>query len=131
MSQATTEILEKLKTLTLVESVELASQMEETFSINTNLPIGGMVIRPADANPSDDRRAEQEQTTYDVILELVAADKRVAALKAIRRLTDLGLKEAKDFCSELPKPVKEGVSKSDAEAAKAGLEAAGGKVTIR
>jgi large subunit ribosomal protein L7/L12 len=73
----------------------------------------------------------EEQTTFDVVLEEVASDKRVAALKVIRNLTSLGLKEAKDFTTSLPKAVKEGVSKEDAEAAKAQLEEAGGKVTIK
>jgi len=75
--------------------------------------------------------AAEAQTTFDVVLEDVAADKRVAVLKVIRNLTNLGLKEAKEFTTALPKTVKEGVSKEDADAAKAQLEEAGGKVTIK
>ena len=72
----------------------------------------------------------EEKTTFDVILEDIASDKRVAVLKVIRNLTSLGLKEAKDFTTSLPKAVKEGTSKEDAEAAKQQLELAGGKVKI-
>jgi large subunit ribosomal protein L7/L12 len=75
--------------------------------------------------------AAEEKTTFDVILESVAEDKRVAVLKVIRSLTNLGLKEAKDFTSSLPKAVKEGVSKEEAEAAKKELEESGGKVVIK
>jgi large subunit ribosomal protein L7/L12 len=75
--------------------------------------------------------ADVEKTTFDVVLESIAEDKRVAALKAIRSLTSLGLKEAKDFCSSLPKAVKEGASKDEAETAKKELEGAGGTVVIK
>ena len=75
--------------------------------------------------------AAEEKTTFDVILEDVASDKRVAVLKVIRNLTQLGLTEAKEFTTSLPKTVKEGVSKDDADEAKTQLEEAGGKVTIK
>ena len=75
--------------------------------------------------------AAEEQTTFNVILEDVASDKRVAVLKVIRNLTQLGLKEAKEFTTSLPKAVKEGISKEEADEAKSQLEEAGGKVTIK
>jgi large subunit ribosomal protein L7/L12 len=131
MSQITEEILEKLKTLTLIEAVELASQIEETFGVDTRAFGGGVIIAPRIGGVSGEVEVESEKTTFDVILESIEGDKRVAVLKTVRTLTSLGLKEAKDFCSSLPKAVKEGVSKEEAEMAKKDLERAGSKVTIR
>jgi large subunit ribosomal protein L7/L12 len=129
MSQATKEILENLKTLTLLEAAELVSQIEETFGVDTTASARG--IRIISSNNRSGRTSQKaEKTTFDVILKSVADDKRVAALKVIRSLTSLGLKEAKDFCSSLPKTVKEGISREEAETVKKELEGAGGKVII-
>jgi len=131
MSQVTNEIIEKLKTLTLLEAAELVSQIEETFGVDASATtIRRGIIPRITRGGADDLSKEAEQTTFNVVLESVSENKRVAALKAIRRLTDLGLKEAKDFCSSLPKIVKEGVSKEESETAKKELEEAGAKVTI-
>jgi large subunit ribosomal protein L7/L12 len=130
MSQVTKEILEKLKTLTLLEAAELVSQIEETFGVDTSTPVRGIRRIPAIRDGSSGNIPKSEKTTFDVILKSVSDDKRVAALKAIRSLTNLGLKEAKDFCSSLPKTVKEGISKEEAETVKKELEGAGGKVII-
>jgi large subunit ribosomal protein L7/L12 len=129
MSQVTEEILRKLKALTLVEAVELASQIEETFGVSASVSGGGVLPIPRGGGMV--REAESEKTTFDVVLESVSGDKRVAVLKAIRALTSLGLKEAKDFCSSLPKVVKEGISKEEAEIVKKDLERAGSKVTVK
>ncbi len=132
MSATTNEILEKLKTLTLLEAAELVSQIEETFGVDASAPVGGAVmVAAAGGAAGGGAAAAEEKTTFDVILESVAEDKRVAVLKVIRSLTNLGLKEAKDFTSSLPKAVKEGVSKEEAEAAKKELEESGGKVVIK
>lgn len=131
MSATTNEILEKLKTLTLLEAAELVSQIEETFGVDASAPVGGGMVMMASGGGGAAAAAVEEKTTFDVILESVAEDKRVAVLKVIRSLTNLGLKEAKDFTSSLPKAVKEGVSKDEAEAAKKELEESGGKVTIK
>ncbi len=128
MSTTTTEIIEKLKGLTLFESSQLVSQIEETFGVNASLPVGGGAVGSAADGGS--KEAVEEKTTFDVILEDVAGDKRVAVLKVIRNLTSLGLKEAKEFTTSLPKTVKESVSKEEAEAAKKQLEESGGKVKI-
>lgn len=128
MSTTTTEIIEKLKGLTLFESSQLVSQIEETFGVNASLPVGGGVV--ASAADGGSKEAAEEKTTFDVILEDVAGDKRVAVLKVIRNLTSLGLKEAKEFTTSLPKTVKESVSKEEAEEAKKQLEESGGKVKI-
>ncbi len=128
MSTTTTEIIEKLKGLTLFESSQLVSQIEETFGVDASLPVGGGAV--ASAADGGSKEAVEEKTTFDVILEEVAGDKRVAVLKVIRNLTSLGLKEAKEFTTSLPKTIKESVSKEEAEAAKKQLEESGGKVKI-
>ena len=131
MSITTEEIITKLKTITLLEATELVSRIEETFGVDASAPTGGISL-PAMVGGSSREGAEvvEEKTTFNVILEDIASDKRVAVLKVIRNLTSLGLKEAKEFTSSLPKAVKEGVSKDEAETAKQQLEEAGGKVKI-
>jgi large subunit ribosomal protein L7/L12 len=129
MSTTTDDILEKLKNISLFEAKELVAQIEETFGVDASTPIGGFGVAPAEAG-GQSSEAVEEKTTFDVILESIASDKRVAVLKAIRNLTSLGLKEAKDFTTSLPKAVKESVSKEEADAAKQQLEDAGGVVKI-
>jgi large subunit ribosomal protein L7/L12 len=129
MSVTTEEILEKLKTISLFEAKELVSQIEETFDVDASTPAGGFSAGPLEGG-GPGVEAVEEKTTFDVILESVASDKRVAVLKSIRNLTSLGLKEAKEFTTSLPKAVKESVSKEEAETAKQQLEEAGGQVKI-
>ena len=129
MSTTTNEIIEKLKSITLLEAAELVSQIEETFGVDASVPVGGVMAPPQEGGGSPSEAVE-EKTTFDVILEEVPSDKRVAVLKVIRNLTSLGLKEAKEFTTSLPKAVKESVSKEEAEQAKQQLEQAGGKVKI-
>lgn len=133
MSTTTDELIEKLKTITLFEASELVAQIETTFGVDASAPVGGFVAAPGAgaAGGGAAASAAEEQTTFNVILEDVSSDKRVAVLKIIRNLTQLGLKEAKEFTTSLPKAVKEGVSKEEAEEAKTQLEEAGGKVTIK
>jgi large subunit ribosomal protein L7/L12 len=128
MSQTTERILEKLKTLTLLEATELVSQIEKTFGVDASGSRGRVVIAP---RIRDKEATEEEKNTFDVVLESIDRDKRVATLKAVRTLTSLGLKEAKEFCSSLPKVVKKGVTKEEAETTKEELEKAGSKVTIK
>lgn len=129
MSKTTDEILEKLKTISLFEAQELITQIEETFGVDASTPVAGAGVTTIDPSAQVGEAAE-EKTTFDVILESVASDKRVAVLKTIRNLTSLGLKEAKDFTASLPKAVKESVSKEEAETAKQQLEESGGQVKI-
>lgn len=129
MSAATDEILEKLKSLTLLEAADLVKQIEEAFGVSAAAPVGGMMMAaPGVAAPAEE---VEEQTEFSVILEEVPADKKIAILKVVRTLTGLGLKEAKDMVEAAPKPVKEGVAKDAAEDAKKQLEEAGGKVSIK
>ena len=131
MSTTTNEIIEKLKSITLLEAAELVSQIEETFGVDASAPAGGGFVMANIGAGSGQNEAVEEKTAFDVILEDVPTDKRVAVLKIIRNLTSLGLKEAKELTTTLPKAIKEGVSKEDADAAKQQLEEAGAKVAIK
>ncbi|KAB8319221.1 50S ribosomal protein L7/L12 [Tolypothrix campylonemoides VB511288] len=130
MSAATDQILELLKTLPLLDAAALVKQIEETFGVSAAAPVGGFVAAAPGAAPAAAEPVE-EQTEFDVILESVPADKKIAVLKVVRELTGLGLKEAKDLVEAAPKPVKEAIAKDAAEAAKKQLEDAGGKVTVK
>ena len=130
MSAATDEILEKLKTLTLLEASELVKQIEETFDVSAAAPAGGMMMMAAGGASGGDGEAAEEKTEFDVVLEDFGGNK-IAVLKAVRALTGLGLKEAKAMVEGAPKAIKEGVSKDDAEAAKKQLEEAGAKVSVK
>ena len=129
MSTTTNEIIEKLKSLTLLEAAELVSQIEETFGVDASAPVGGGFIAAPGA-VGGAAEAVEEKTTFDVIIEDVPADKRVPVLKVVRNLTSLDLKEAKEAITALPKAIQQGISKDDAEAAKKQLEEAGAKVKI-
>jgi len=130
MSTTTNEIIEKLKSITLLEAAELVSQIEETFGVDASTPVGGgFMTAPGAAGPATTEVVE-EKTTFDVIIEDVPSDKRVPVLKVVRNLTSLDLKEAKEAITSLPKAIQQGVSKDDAETAKQQLEDAGAKVKI-
>ena len=128
MSQTTQEIIEKLKGITLFEATELVAEIENTFKVDASLTSSGAA--PAGVPGAPGAQPEEEKTEFDVILEGIASDKRVAALKVIRNITSLGLKEAKDFTTSLPKAVKEAISKEEAETIKKQLEEVGGTVKI-
>ena len=130
MSTTTNEILEKLKSITLLEAAELVSQIEETFGVDASAPVGGAVMAMPAAGGGAAAEEVEEKTTFDVVLEDVPSDKRVPVLKIIRNLTSLDLKEAKEAITTLPNTIIKGVSKEDAEAAKQQLEETGSKVTI-
>ena len=130
MSAATDNILEQLKTLSLLEASELVKQIEEAFGVSAAAPVGGMMMMPGAAGAAPAEEAV-EQTEFEVILESVPADKKIAVLKIVRELTGLGLKEAKDLVEAAPKAVKEGLAKDAAEDAKKRIEEAGGKVTVK
>lgn len=125
---ATEEILEKLKSLTLLEAADLVKQIEETFGVSAAPAAGVMMAAPGAPGAAEEA---EEQTEFDVVLEEVPADKKIAVLKVVRTLTGLGLKEAKEMVESTPKSIKEGVSKEDAEEAKKSLEDAGGKVALK
>ncbi|MDJ0533923.1 MAG: 50S ribosomal protein L7/L12 [Xenococcaceae cyanobacterium MO_207.B15] len=124
---AVEEILEKLKTLSLLEAAELVKGIEETFGVSAAASAGVVMAAPT-AGPAVE---EEEKTEFDVILEEVPKDKKIAILKVVRSITGLGLKEAKAMVEETPKAIKEGVPKDDAEETKKKLEEAGAKVAVK
>jgi len=131
MSATTDEILDKLKTLTLLEAAELVKQIEEAFGVSAAAPAGGMMMMAAPGGAAAPAEEVEEKTEFDVMLDEVPADKKIAVLKVVRTLTGLGLKEAKDLVEAAPKAVKEAIAKDAAEDAKKQLEEAGAKVSIK
>ena len=123
MSLTKEDIMNAIADMSVMDIVELVSAMEEKFGVSAS---AAMVAGPAAA----DAGAAEAQTEFDVILS-GAGDKKVNVIKAVREITGLGLKEAKAVVDNAPGAVKEGVSKEDAEAAKAVLEAAGALVEIK
>jgi len=123
-------IIEQLKDLTLLEAADLVKQIEETFNVSATAAAAPINMVAANAG-SGSAEAVEEKTEFDLILEDVPADKKIAVLKVVRGLTGLGLKEAKDLVEAAPKPIKEGMSKADAEAGKKQLEEAGAKATLK
>jgi large subunit ribosomal protein L7/L12 len=124
---STDQLIDAFKELTLIELSEFVSQFEEVFNVTAAAPVA---MAAAPAAGGDGGGAASEQDEFDVILEEGGAQK-IAVIKEVRALTNLGLKEAKDLVEAAPKPVLEKVKKDAAEAAKATLEAAGAKVTIK
>jgi large subunit ribosomal protein L7/L12 len=128
MSDKTDNILEELKTLTLLEASELVKRIEEAFGVDASASGGGMMMMAAPAAAAE---PEEEKTEFDLVLEEVPADKKIAILKVVRGMTGLGLKEAKEIVESAPKVIKEGIAKEAAEEGKKELEAAGAKVTVK
>ncbi|MFB8791622.1 MAG: 50S ribosomal protein L7/L12 [Potamolinea sp.] len=131
MSAATDEILEKLKSLTLLEAADLVKQIEEAFGVSAAAPVGGMMMMAPGAGAAAPAEEVEEQTEFDVILEEFPADKKISILKVVRAITGLGLKEAKDLVESAPKAVKEAITKDAAEDVKKQLEEAGAKATVK
>ena len=121
------QILEAVSKLTVLELSQLIKDMEEKFGVSAAAAVA--VAGPAAAGGAGAAKAE-EQTEFTVVLTAIG-DNKVNVIKAVRELTGLGLKEAKDLVDGSPKPVKEGVNKADAEAAKKKLEDAGAKVEVK
>nr|QJH88367.1 ribosomal protein L12 [Pterocladia lucida] len=131
MSNKIENIIDNLKTLTLLEAAELVKQIEDTFDVDaSSSQLSNMVAIPASGDISDMQSIE-EKTEFDVFLDEVPTPNKIAILKVVRSLTDLGLKEAKNLVESAPKSVKEGASKEEAEDIKLKLEEAGAKVSIK
>ena len=127
MTAVQTEILDKISSMSVLELSELIKAMEEKFGVSAAAAVS--VAAPA-AGAGAAAPAAEEQTEFTVMLASFGENK-VNVIKAVRELTGLGLKEAKDLVDGAPKPVKEGVSKADAEAAKKKLEDAGAKAEVK
>ena len=120
------ELLETIANMTVLEVVELVEAMEEKFGVSAAM----VAAAPAAAAAAEAAPEEEEQTEFDVILTSFGSTK-VGVIKAVRALTSLGLKEAKDLVESAPAPIREAVSKDEAEDAKKQLEEAGGTVEVK
>ena len=124
-SEKITNILEEIKSLTIVELADLVKAVEEEFGVSAAAPVG--VVAAGAAAPA---AAAEEKTEFDVVLKSFGA-KKLDVIKAVREITGLGLKEAKEMVEGAPKTVKEGVSKDEAESVKKALEEAGAEVEVK
>jgi large subunit ribosomal protein L7/L12 len=123
------QLISALEKMTVLELNSLVKQLEERWGVTAAAPVA-MGAAPAAGGAAAAAAPEEEQTEFDVVLTEVGANK-IQVIKAVRELTSLGLKEAKDLVEAAPKPVKEAVSKEEAQAAKAKLEEAGAKADIK
>ena len=126
MSEKIDQIVEELKTLTLLEASELVTKIEETFGVDASASAGGGMVMAA---PTAAEEVE-EKTEFNLMLDEVPADKKIAVLKVVRSLTGLGLKEAKELVESAPKQIQEALGKDAAEDAKKQIEGAGGKASL-
>ena len=126
MSEKIDQIVEELKTLTLLEASELVKKIEETFGVDASVATGGVMMAAAPVVVEE----VEEKTEFNVMLDEVPADKKIAVLKVVRTLTGLGLKEAKQLVESAPVAVQESLAKNAAEDAKKQIEDAGGKVSL-
>ena len=131
MSAKTDEILESLKSLSLLEASELVKQIEEAFGVSAAASAGVVMAAPGAAGGGDGGDAAEEKTDFDVILESLDAADKIKDLKAVRNATGLGLGDAKALVEAAHRPVKEGLSEDEADALKNEIEDAGGKVTLK
>ncbi len=124
-----TELVETIKQMTVIELADLVKTLEDELGVSAAamMPVGGMAV--AGAAQGQEAPAEEEQTEFTATLKAIGETK-IAVIKAVRELTSLGLKESKALVEGVPSPVKEGVSKEEAEQVKAKLEAAGATVEI-
>lgn len=127
VSEKVQGVVDTIKALTVMELVELKGALEDEFGVTAAAPMGGMMMMAQGGAGGEEA---EEKTAFDVVLKEVG-DKKIQVIKAVRTITSLGLKEAKEVVEGAPKAVKEGVSKEEAEKIKADLEAAGATVEIK
>ncbi|MBX5443703.1 50S ribosomal protein L7/L12 [Sphaerobacter sp.] len=123
------ELISTIEQMTVLELSQLVKALEERFGVTAAAPVA-VAAAPGAAGAAAAAEEAEEKTQFDVVLADVGPNK-IQVIKAVRELTNLGLKEAKDLVESAPKAVKEGVSKEEAEAAKAKLEEAGAKVEVK
>lgn len=123
-------LVDQLSSLTVLEAAELAKKLEEKWGVTAAAPVAVAAVGAAPAAGGAAAPAAEAKTTFDVILKEAGANK-INVIKEVRAITNLGLKEAKDLVEGAPKPVKEGVTKQEAEEIKKKLEAAGAKVELK
>jgi len=128
MPEKIDQIIEDLKTLTLLEASELVKKIEETFDVDASASAGpAMVV----ASAGGELEEAEEKTEFNLMLDEVPADKKIAVLKVVRSLTGLGLKEAKELVESAPKQIQEDMPKDSAQEAKKQIEDAGGKASLK
>ena len=130
MSKKTDDILDSIKTLSLLEASELVKQIEDAFGVSA-APSAGVVMAAGGAAGGAAAEAAEEQTEFDVVLESFDASAKIKVLKAVREATGLGLGDAKAMVEAAPKTIKEGIAKNEAEALKKAIEEVGGKVSLK
>jgi large subunit ribosomal protein L7/L12 len=130
MNEKLNSIIEQLKTLTLLEAAELVTEIEKTFGVDTSVQTAAVALNNLPAATAT-VEAVEEKVAFDVVLTEVPADKKIAILKIVRNLTGLGLKESKEIVDNVPKLLKEGITKDESESIKKEMEAAGAKVTVK
>jgi len=130
MAVSKDEILDAISKMSVMEVVELISDMEKKFGVTAAAPVA-VAAAPGAAAAGAAAPAAEEQTEFTVILKEYPADKKVSVIKVIREITGLGLKEAKDLVEGVPSTVKEAISKADSEAIKKKLEDASAKVEVK
>ncbi len=122
------DVIEFIANMSVLDLSELVKEMEEKFGVSAAAPVAMMAAGPGDAGGG--AAAEEEQTEFDVVLTAFG-DKKIQVIKEVRAITGLGLKDAKALVDEVPKPVKEGVAKDEAEKIKSQLEEAGAQVEVK
>lgn len=127
MATTVDSIVDQISSMTALELSELKKALEDKFGVTAAAPMMGM---PMMMGPAEAAAPVEEKTEFDVILS-AAGDKKLEVIKVVREITALGLKEAKDLVDGAPQPVKQGISKDEADKIKAAIEAAGGKVDIK
>lgn len=131
MSTKTDQILESLKSLSLLEAAELVKQIEEAFGVSAAASAGVVMAAPGAAAPGAEAEPAEEQTEFAVHLEGFEATAKIKVLKAVREATGLGLAEAKALVEKAPTLVKEGLPKEAAEDLQKKIEAVGGRVAVK
>ena len=129
MAVSKDDILDAISKMSIMEVVELISDMEKKFGVTAAAPVAMVAAGPAGGAAA--AAPAEEKTEFTVVLKEYPADKKVTVIKVIREITGLGLKEAKDLVEGVPATVKEGVNKADCEAMKKKLEEAGAKVEVK
>jgi large subunit ribosomal protein L7/L12 len=123
-------IFDQLGSMTVLELVELKKRIEDEWGITAAAPVAVAAAGAPAAGGGDGAAAAEEQTSFDVVLT-AAGDKKIQVIKEVRAITGLGLKEAKDLVDAAPKPVKEGITREEADAMKAQLEEAGASIEVK
>ncbi|MBM4432451.1 MAG: 50S ribosomal protein L7/L12 [Chloroflexi bacterium] len=129
-SSAVQDVMATIKNMTVLELAELVKALETEFGVSAAVPMVAAAAAPGAPAAKAAAPAAEEKTEFTVILKEIGANK-ISVIKAVRELTNLGLKESKDLVESAPKPVKEGVNKEEAETARKKLEEAGAKVEVK